>query len=243
MKLRLHLARLRLLKWGITAPPLREGKYDTEIEGVPINLSHSGFNTKWLKQLNIEPKVILELGSFDDGDALRFVRAFPNANLVTVEADPDRIGVVRKNLAHTHAEVVHNAVGKIDGPVSWFVSKVLGKVDGQGSLYQHSDEFKEKFPSVMQSEEFVTVNGVSFENLCKVNGISTIDFMHMDIEGAEYDVLCSIGSHRPKLIFMEMLPNYFDNVQGIDGFEKLLKDLNYALVAWLSQDRLYLHQP
>ena len=46
MKLRLHLSRLRLLKWGITAPPLREGKYDTEIEGVPINLSHSGFNTK-----------------------------------------------------------------------------------------------------------------------------------------------------------------------------------------------------
>jgi hypothetical protein len=42
---------------------------------------------------------------------------------------------------------------------------------------------------------------------------------------------------------MEMLPNYFDNVQGIDDFEKLLKDLNYALVAWLSQDRLYLHQP
>ena len=117
MKLRLHLARLRLLKWGITAPPLREGKYDTEIEGVPINLSHSGFNTKWLKQLHIDPKVILELGSFDGGDALRFVRAFPRANVVTVEASPDRIGVVRKNLAHTHAEVVHNAVCKIDGPV------------------------------------------------------------------------------------------------------------------------------
>ena len=44
MKLRLHLARLRLLRWGITATPLREGEYDTEIEGTPIRLSHSGFN-------------------------------------------------------------------------------------------------------------------------------------------------------------------------------------------------------
>ena len=151
--------------------------------------------------------------------------------------------MVRKNLAHTHAEVGHNAVCKIDGPVKWFVSTVLGKVDGQGSLYQHSDEFKEKFPSVMQSEEFVTVNGVSFENLCKVNDISTIDFMHMDIEGAEYDALLSMGRHRPKLIFMEMLPNYFEKVKGGKVIEKLLESFGYTLVARLSQDRLYIHKP
>ena len=243
MKLRLHLARLSLLRWGITATPLREGEYDTEIEGTPIRLSHSGFNIKWLEQLNIVPKVVLELGSFDGGDALRFARAFPNARIVTVEADPVRVEVVIKNIAHTHAEVVNNAVCLKDGPIDWYTSKIDGKVDGQGSLYQHSDEYKEKFPHIIQNDKCVRVNGLSFENLCDANNISNIDFMHMDIEGAEYDALLSMGSHRPKLIFMEMLPNYFEKVEGGKAIEKLLASFGYTLVARLSQDRLYIHKP
>ena len=243
MKLRLHLARLRLLRWGITATPLREGEYDTDIEGAPIRLSHSGFNTKWLSQLNIEPKVVLELGSFDGGDALRFARAFPNTRIVTVEADPVRVEVVIKNLAHTHAEVVNNAVCLKDGPIDWYTSKIDGKVDGQGSLYQHSDEYKEKFPHIEQTTESVTVNGLRFDRLCELNNIDEIDFMHMDIEGAEFDALSSMGNIRPKLIFMEMLPNYFEKVEGGKAIEKLLASFGYTLVARLSQDRLYIHKP
>ena len=243
MKLRLHLARLRLLRWGITATPLREGEYDTEIEGAPIRLSHSGFNTKWFSQLNIEPKVVLELGSFDGGDALRFARAFPNARIVTVEADPVRVEVVIKNLAHTHAEVVNNAVCLKDGPIDWYTSKIDGKVDGQGSLYQHSDEYKEKFPHIEQTTESVTVDGLRFDRLCELNNIDEIDFMHMDIEGAEFDALSSMGNIRPKLIFMEMLPNYFEKVEGGKAIEKLLASFGYTLVARLSQDRLYIHKP
>ena len=243
MKLRLHLARLRLLRWGITATPLREGEYDTEIEGAPIRLSHSGFNTKWFSQLNIEPKVVLELGSFDGGDALRFARAFPNTRIVTVEADPVRVEVVIKNLAHTHAEVVNNAVCLKDGPIDWYTSKIDGKVDGQGSLYQHSDEYKEKFPHIEQTTESVTVDGLRFDRLCELNNIDEIDFMHMDIEGAEFDALSSMGNIRPKLIFMEMLPNYFEKVEGGKAIEKLLASFGYTLVARLSQDRLYIHKP
>ena len=242
MKLRLHLARLRLLRWGITATPLREGEYDTEIEGTPIRLSHSGFNTKWLAQLNIEPKVVLELGSFDGGDALRFARAFPKARIVTVEADPVRVGVVSKNLANTHAEVANNAVCLKDGPIDWYTSKIDGKVDGQGSLYQHSDEYKEKFPHIEQTTESVTVDGLRFDRLCELNNIDEIDFMHMDIEGAEFDALSSMGKIRPKLIFMEMLPDYFDNVRGEDEIQALLASYSYVLVARLSQDRLYIHK-
>ena len=243
MKLRLHLARLRLLRWGITATPLREGEYDTEIEGMPIRLSHSGFNIKWLDQLNIVPKVVLELGSFDGGDALRFARAFPNARIITVEADPVRVKVVIKNLAHTHAEVVNNAVCLKDGPIDWYTSKIDGKVDGQGSLYQHSDEYKEKFPHIEQTTESETVDGLRFDRVCELNNIDEIDFMHMDIEGAEFDALLSMGSNRPKLIFMEMLPNYFEKVKGVKAIEKLLVSFGYTLVARLSQDRLYIHKP
>jgi FkbM family methyltransferase len=138
---------------------------------------------------------------------------------------------------------VNNAVCLKDGPIDWYTSKIDGKVDGQGSLYQHSDEYKEKFPHIIQNDKCVRVNGLSFENLCDANNISNIDFMHMDIEGAEYDALLSMGRHRPKLIFMEMLPNYFEKVKGGKVIEKLLESFGYTLVARLSQDRLYIHKP
>jgi hypothetical protein len=79
--------------------------------------------------------------------------------------------------------------------------------------------------------------------MCEVNNIDEIDFMHMDIEGAEFDALSSMGKIRPKLIFMEMLPDYFDNVRGEDEIQTLLASYNYVLVARLSQDQLYIHQP
>ena len=59
MKLKLHLARLSLLRWGITASPLREGRYVDTIGGESIELSHSGFNVKWMQQLGIEAKLLL----------------------------------------------------------------------------------------------------------------------------------------------------------------------------------------
>lgn len=243
MKLRLHLARIKLLKWGVTATPLRESEYHTHINGQEVKLSHSGFNTKWLKQLGINPKVVLELGSFDGGDTLRFARAFPSARIITVEADPVRVKVVRANLSSTHVEVVNNAVCSENGPVPWFISKIGGEVDGQGSLYQHSQVYKEKFPQVEQSAAPVTVDGLRLDSLCQQNDIHHVDFMHMDIEGAEYGALSSMGNLRPKLIFMEMLPNYFEHVQGSADIEALLTDRGYTLVARLSQDRLYIHQP
>jgi len=116
-------------------------------------------------------------------------------------------------------------------------------VDGQGSLYQHSDEYKEKFPHIEQTTESVTVDGLRFDRLCELNNIDEIDFMHMDIEGAEFDALSSMGNIRPKLIFMEMLPNYFEKVEGGKAIEKLLASFGYTLVARLSQDRLYIHKP
>ena len=42
---------------------------------------------------------------------------------------------------------------------------------------------------------------------------------------------------------MEMLPNYFEKVEGGKAIEKLLASFGYTLVARLSQDRLYIHKP
>lgn len=241
MKLKLHLTRFTLLRWGITATPLREGRYVDTICEEPIELSHSGFNVKWMQQLGIEAKTIVELGAYDGGDALRFSKQLSGCRVVTVEADPVRVETVRHHLRDTHVQVIHAAVCDTDGPVDWFASSVNGEMNAQGSMYQHSDHYREKFPFVEQEHTATQVNGIRFENMCAQSAITEIDLLHMDIEGAEYLALNSMGSIRPKLIFLEMLNNYFVDSANIKQLEELLSELGYKLVAKLSQDRLYIH--
>jgi len=89
---------LRARRWGLTSKPLKEGAFTVDIDGKPFDLAHSTFNTDWMAQLNIDTQTILELGSFDGGDGLRFANAFPKARIISVEADPDRFLIVQKTL-------------------------------------------------------------------------------------------------------------------------------------------------
>lgn len=240
---RLLPARLQLLRHGLKSAPLRERPYSVTVNGTPREVIHSRFNPAWLQEAGIEPQTIVELGAFDGGDAHRFKRAFPQARVITVEADPDRIGIVRETLAGTGVEVFNFAACDTDGPVEWYVSKIDGKTHGQGSMFQHSAEYKQKFPFVEQADAPIEVAGKRFESFCAEAGIAQIDLLHMDIEGAELSVLRSIGAIRPRLIYLEWRPEPFRGHDGTERASDLLRRLDYRLIADLGSDRLYRHNP
>lgn len=234
-------ARLQLMLHGLKSAPLRERPYPVTVGGETREVIHSRFNTGWLREAGIDPQVIVELGAFDGGDAHRFKRAFPQARVITVEADPDRIGVVRETLAGTGVEVHNFAACDTDGPVLWYVSKIDGITHGQGSMFQHSEEYQRKFPFVKQADTPIEIAGKRFESFCAEAGLSTIDLLHMDIEGAELSVLRSIGDIRPRMIYLEWRPEPFRGHDGTDRASDLLKRLGYRLIADLGSDRLYRH--
>lgn len=239
--LRFLPARLQLRLHGLASAPLRERPYVVEVGGQSREVIHSRFNPAWLREAGIDPQVIVELGAFDGGDAHRFKRAYPDARVVTVEADPDRIDVVRETLAGTGVEVHNFAACDTDGPVQWYVSKINGATHGQGSMYQHSEEYRRKFPHVKQADAPIEVPGKRFETFCAEAGIEAIDLLHMDIEGAELSVLRSMGAVRPRLIYLEWRPEPFRGHDGTGSASDLLDRLEYRLVGDLGSDRLYRH--
>jgi hypothetical protein len=50
----------------------------------------SNFNLNWFEELNIEPKVILDIGAYDFGDSIKYKIAFPNSQVYSFEADLER---------------------------------------------------------------------------------------------------------------------------------------------------------
>lgn len=239
-KLRL---RLRLLRQGLYSKPLKEATYQAQVGDRQLELCHSRFNPKWLRELGITPTTIVDLGSFDGGDAVRFSTFFPSSRVVTVEADPERFPLVQNNLSGSQIEVEHIAVCEQDGPIAWYSSTIDGEVNAQGSIYAHTEDYRQTFSFVKQVDKPQTVEGTRLDSLCKRLAITHVDLLHMDIEGAEYSVLRGMGAIRPQTIFLETFDNRFVGGATVADTDRLLMELGYCLVLDLGTDRLYRHKP
>ena len=124
-----------------------------------------------LKHLN--PKSVLDLGANVGLASIWFLNCFPDAFLVSVEANPDNYRVVSRNLAP-----YGNRVQVVEGAV-WF---------GRGNLTivrrenQSDAQVREALPSDPPENR---IEAWDIPSLMELGHFSTIDLLKIDIEGAE----------------------------------------------------------
>ena len=230
------------------SPSIMDGHY--ELDGV--NYGFSKFTMIWFKELGIDPTVIFDFGCHDGGDSIRFKREFPNCNVYAFEPDPDCFSQC-KDLLTKHNVVLNNAaISDQVGTKAFYPSKDNkydnGTRSAQGSFYKHSTWYREFFTFVNQSQQSIDVPVTTIQQFCKENNISHIDLLHVDVEGAEQEVIVGLGHLRPKLLFLETGYSGGDNAVGFDGgtynpnLFKLLEALDYVLLGDYISDRLYIHK-
>ena len=86
------------------------------------------------------------------------------------------------------------------------------------------------------------VQTVRLDTFCELNNIPHIDYLHMDVQGAEELVVKGLGSLRPGFIFAETCE--FDSYKSgttLEAFEQLLFDMGYSIVNRFKDDTLYKH--
>jgi FkbM family methyltransferase len=117
------------------------------------------------------PSAVLDLGGHIGAAALFFRGRYPEARIVSVEASPQLVGLLRRNTAGLGIEVVHAAVAGSAGtatfhesPESWGGS--IGAGVGRA----------------------VEVPAVTLDELLAEHAI---DAVKMDVEGAEFDVVAA----------------------------------------------------
>jgi FkbM family methyltransferase len=215
--------------------------YDEAPNGARVYRSH--FNPKWIGELGLpSPEVVIDAGCFDGGDTLHFLKAFPGARVISLEADPDRAEIVRANLAGTRAEIIECAVQDRDGDIDWFPALVNGKPKASGSIYRMTDRELAKHPEMQQAAEpSRKVAARSLSSLLTERGIARVDVLHMDIQGAEYAALEGLAAYRPALVFLEVDADYV-GAPTRSKVHRLLRSMGYSLAAKFSKDRLYVHR-
>ncbi|MBE7734534.1 FkbM family methyltransferase [Devosia faecipullorum] len=219
----------------VNSAPLPE-RYFTGPNGQ--ELYSSAFNPAWFSELGVVASTIVDIGSFDGGDAQRFRNAFPTARVITVEADPGRAKLVREALAGTAVEVLECAIHAKDENAQLYRTEIDGIPSSQGSLYQFDERSKVDLSYIKQAETPLTVIGRSLESVATELGIGSISLLHMDIQGAEYEALLGLGELRPTLIYLEVDAPYV-GIRNAKDLHYLLKSMGYELAADFVSDRLY----
>ena len=186
-----------------------------------------------------DPIVIFDLGAYNGNEALHFHKAMPNAKIYSFEASPRNIQNCTKNLLnHPKIQLTHAAVSDLDGEIEFHDS--VGQHDGSGSILKPTPAVFTNYPG-MAFNPPTKVKSVRIDTFCKQNHITNIDFIHMDIQGAEKKALLGMGSFRPRLLYLETCAgDLYETAQSKEALDQFLETLGYTVAENLKYDTLYL---
>lgn len=216
-----------------------------------VEFGRSMFNLEWVTAVTDNPKVILDVGCYDCGDSIRFKRRFPNCEVYSFEASPQRHEKLKKTAEKYGLNLITKAVCDSVGTATFYNSLVDNeRIDAQGSFFKHTQTYKNKNPRIIQDENGVVVETTTIKSFATEKNISQIDLLYVDVEGAELQVVKGMGDLRPKLVFVETLD--FANAskeamwQGAatnsQELEDYLLNIGYELLKVLDADRLYVYK-
>ena len=211
--------------------------------------AHSSYVKEWTDQfIEHEIKVVFDIGAFEGGDSLRFSSWHPDATIYTVEATPNNYNVLINKLGNkrTNVKTFNLAFTSSDGPVTLYqltfpfnLHDDPNEILVMGSIYSANDiQLNVHGQKNMQP---IIVEGITFDSFCERNNVAEVDILHIDVEGATYDVLLGMNKILPKIIFTEKERNDLFNkdIGGNEEMIKLLKEKGYILKIELSNDYLF----
>lgn len=142
--------------------------------------------------------LLIEVGAFDGTDSLRFHEK--GYEVITFEPKKDLYESLKKKTEHLSGyRVVNSAVSQVDGEIDFYICAE----GGASSIlpFKPSDELEKHWTSARKdihySGESYKVPSTRLDTFLKENNLTnrTIDYLHIDAQGADLDVMRSLGEY------------------------------------------------
>jgi FkbM family methyltransferase len=186
-----------------------------------------------------EVRTVVELGARDGHETLEFARRLPQARIYAFECNPQTLPQCRSSVSGApNTELVEKAVANRDGPVAFFsIDPERTETTwedgnpGASSLLRASG----KYPVETYAQDEITVEGTTLRRFMEERALSSVDFLWMDIQGAELMALQGLGDRirDVKLIHTEV--EFLEIYSGQPLFSDIKRFLNregFRLVAF-----------
>lgn len=188
--------------------------------------------------LPINP-MVFEAGAKDGDDSIKLAAKWPAGKIISFEPNPHQfVKYIEKSLKFNNMSGYNLAVNTYNGTTKFYLCWGTGGTDpvfeGASSILEASDPMKVHY---MGPE--IEVPCVILDDWCKDNGITNFDFMWLDLEGFELQLLQSSPRilRTVKLVYTET--NFFEFRKGTTQFGALkqyLESQGFRLIAhWYNE--------
>lgn len=203
---------------------------------------------------------IFDIGACEGEDSVRYARRFPRSTVYAVEPLPANVELIKSTVERygtKNVRVVPFALSDVRGTARMFVSA------GRPPAVPDSDDwdYGNKSSSLLQPDrhlelvpwvhfdDVVEVETRTLADVCVEYGLRQVDFIHMDVQGAELKVLDGFGPlmKRATAIWLEVeaVPLYRDQPLKGDVQQYLSKrgfKLSMDTVGDVSGDQLWVRK-
>jgi FkbM family methyltransferase len=203
---------------------------------------------------------IFDIGACEGEDSIRYARLFPNSRIFSFEPVPGNFQKMSDNLKNFNVRSVscfREAMSDKEGEAVFYVSS--GHPDtmeknkdwdygNKSSSLLLPDKLKDTH-AWLKFEKQINVKTNTIKNFCLENNIHEIDYIHMDVQGAELKVLQGAGEFIDtiKSVWLEVeTVSLYENQplkEDVEQFFKkhgFIKHMDTAEV--ISGDQLYLNK-
>jgi FkbM family methyltransferase len=170
-----------------------------------------------------DPLVIFDIGACEGEDSIRYARAFPNSRVYAFEPLPSNMQTLQRQLAAygaTQVEAIPVALSDERGTATFHVSSGSPEHLPSTEDWEYGNKSSSLLPPSslhehypwLKFEQSIEVPTDTLAAFCAARGIARIDFIHMDVQGAELKVLRGAGdllrSVRAMWLEVERVPLY-----------------------------------
>jgi FkbM family methyltransferase len=150
---------------------------------------------------DVAPTIFLEIGACEGEDSIRYLKLFPEMNLYAFEPHPGNVAKIRNNPRldlNPRFSLFEMAVSDHDGECQFHLSSgqpeqgnPMGEWDfgNKSSSILAPSKLMDKFVPWLRFSDSITIQTMTLQSIFNKHNWAWVDFLHMDVQGAELAVL------------------------------------------------------
>jgi len=129
---------------------------------------------------------IIEAGCWNGEDSIALCQIFPNAKIFGFEPDIRQYKYLSE-LSQKYPNFIFNNMGlsNKDGKADFYLGSNQSEAFGSSSILDPNVENHKRIHNILQYNDIVSINTISLDSWANHNNITKLDFVWLDLQGAE----------------------------------------------------------